>query len=185
MKKAALAALGALLLIALTACGSGSGSSKDHKVTLSKDEKAAAANISKAFTAQTTGALSTKEGDCFAEHFVDSAGLTKLKASKLLTDTGEVNASSSPTFDADLAGKFADSFLGCVDYAKRQAQDIAKSDTTVDADKLESCLRKEMPNSYIKKLIVASQTQSGEATKLGEDSNTKLTDCKLQAAKKS
>src|SRR3954451_5761472 len=76
MKKALLAALAALLVVALTACGSGKSDSKD-KVTLSKDEKTAVANLQKALTESTTGGLTATEGKCVATDFVDTVGLAK------------------------------------------------------------------------------------------------------------
>src|SRR4051794_40306281 len=105
MKKACLAVLGVLLLVALTACGSSNKSDKKDTPSLSKDEKVAVASLEKAFTSSTTGALSTKEAKCTASDFVDTVGLPKLKSSKLLTDKLEVNTTGSPTFDADTSGK--------------------------------------------------------------------------------
>jgi len=184
MKKAVLAALGVLLLIALTACGSDK-SDKDEKktVSLTQEEKDTAASIAKAFTEESTGALTTAEATCFAEQFVDSAGLEKLKSAKLIDESGKLNQTGA-TFDEEVSGDFADAFLGCVDYHRRQAEEIAKADTTVDAKALETCLEDKMPNSYVKKLIVASQTQSDDGPKLGEESNKFLTDCKTEATKK-
>ena len=185
MKKAVLAALGVLLLIALTACGSDKSDDKDDKksVSLTQEEKDTAASIAKAFTEESTGALTTTEANCFAEQFVDSAGLEKLKSAKLIDESGKLNQTGA-TFDAEVSGDFADAFLGCVDYHRRQAEEIAKADKTVDAKALESCLEDKMPNSYVKKLIVASQTQSEDGAKLGEESNKFLTDCKTEATKK-
>jgi hypothetical protein len=182
MKKAILAALGVLLLVAVTACGSGKS---DHKATpsLSKDEKAVAAKISKSFTEQSSGALTKTEADCFAKDFVDKVGLTKLKSAKLITAAGDLNTSGAK-FDASLSGKFADAFLGCVDYQKRQAEEIAKADTTVDVTKLQACLKREMPESYVKKLIVAAQTQDTTSSALVEESTKKLTSCKTEATTK-
>jgi hypothetical protein len=181
MFKAASAALGVLILVALTACGSDKSDDKD-KATLSKSEKDVAANIAKAF-GDSSGALTGAESTCFAESFVDKVGLEKLESSKLINADGELNQASA-SFDADISGKFADAFLGCVDYTQRQAEEIAKTDKKIDVKALESCLADEMPNSFVKELIVASQTQSEDATKLNEDSTKKLTDCKTKATTK-
>jgi hypothetical protein len=183
MNKALTAALGLLLLVALTACGSGKSDNKD-KVSLSKDEKTAVANLEKAFTQSTTGALTTTEAKCVATDFVDSVGLPKLKSTKLLTDAYEVNTSSSPEFDASTAGKFADSLLGCVDYQKRLATETAKTDKTIDADKFETCLKDKLPDSLVKKMLVASQTNASDSAQIGEQGNKAMTDCKTAAAKK-
>jgi hypothetical protein len=184
MKKALLAALGVLLLVALTACGSGkSGDKGKDTVTLSKDEKVAVANLQKAFTESTTGGLSTKEANCVASHFVDTVGLTKLKSAKLLTDTYAVNTSGTPTFDADTSGKFADALLGCVDYQKQLAEQTAKTDTSIDQAKFESCLKDKLPDSLVKKMLVAAQTNSSDAATVGAEGNKALTDCKTSAKK--
>jgi hypothetical protein len=180
MKKASTAALGVLLLIAMTACGS---STSDHKVTLSKDEKVAAASLEKAFTSSTTGALTTTEATCVATRFVSTVGLTKLKAAKLLDDKLQVDTTATPTFDASTSGKFADALLGCVDYQKRLAEETAKTDATIDAAKFQKCLEDKLPNSLVKKMVVASQTQSKDAATIGKQGTQAMTDCKAQSKK--
>ena len=182
MKKASSAVLAALLLVALTACGSGKSDDKD-KVTLSKDEKTAVASLEKAFTSSTTGALTTKEAKCVATDFVSTVGVKKLRSAKLLDDKYEVDTSSTPSFDASTSGKFADALLGCVNYQKRLADETAKSDTTVDAAKFEKCLEKKLPDSLVKKMLVASQTQSKDAATIGEQGTKAMTDCKTEAKK--
>ena len=182
MKKAVLAVLGVLLLVALTACGSSKSDSKD-KVSLSADEKTAVSNLEKAFTESTTGALTSTEAKCVATDFVDTVGLKKLTASELLTDKYEVNTTGSPKFDADTAGKFADSLLGCVDYQKRLAEETAKTDKTLDAAKFETCLKDKLPDSLVKKMLVASQTNASDSAEIGEQGNKAMTDCKAAAKK--
>ena len=118
-----------------------------------------------------------------ATNFVDTAGLSKLKSSKLLTDADEVNTASAPEFDAATAGKFDEAFLGCVDFQKRQAEEIAKVDKTVDAGKLAACLEDKPPDSLVKKMLVASQTGSSDGAALGEQANKAMTDCKASAKK--
>lgn len=179
MKKAVVAALGALLLLALTACGS-SGKAKPQ---LSTEEQKAADNISKTFESQSNGSLTKTEASCFATNFVDKVGLDKLKAAKLITADDQMNQTGE-TFTAEISGKFADAFLGCVDYTKRQAEQIAKADSTIDQATLETCLKTAMPTDYVKKLIVASQTQASDSTTLTADAAKKLTDCKASATKK-
>jgi hypothetical protein len=182
MTKAATAALGALLLVALTACGSGS-SGKSDKPALSKDEKTAVTSLEKAFTTSTTGALTSKEASCVATKFVDTVGLAKLKSTKLLTASNQVDTTSTPTFDADTSGKFADALLGCVDYQKRLAAETAKSDPGLDEAKFEACLQKNLPDSLVKKMLVAQQTQSKDAAAIGEQGTKAMTDCKAEATK--
>lgn len=183
MKKAISAVLAVLLLVALSACGSGKSDNKG-KVTLSKDEKTAVTNLKKAFTESTTGALSDKEATCVATDFVDKVGLTKLKAANLLTDTYEVNTTSSPEFDTTTSGRFADALLGCVDYQKKLATETAKSDKAIDATKFESCLRDKLPDSLVKKMLIASQTNASDSAEIGAEGNKAMTDCKTAATRK-
>ena len=188
MKKASAAVLAVLLLVALTACGgsdkSGDKKSKpDDKVSLSADEKTAVANLEKAFTQSATGGLTTTEAKCVATDFVDEVGLEKLKSAKLLTETGEVNTTGSPTFDADTSGKFADALLGCMDYQKRLATETAKTDKTIDAAKFEDCLKEKMPDSLVKKMLVASQTNASDSAQISEQSQKAMTDCKEESKK--
>lgn len=183
MFKAMTAAVGALLLVALTACGSGKADKKDT-ISLSKDEKTAVASLQKAFTESTTGGMSATDANCVASHFVDSVGLAKLKSAQLLTDTYELNTSGSPSFDTDTAGKFADSLLTCVDYQKQLAEETAKSDNTIDQAKFQACLEDKLPDSLVKKMLVAAQTSASDATAIGAQGNKALTDCKAAAKKK-
>jgi hypothetical protein len=183
MKKAVLAALTGLLMVALTACGSNKSDSKD-KVTLSKDEKTAVTNLQKALTESTTGGLTAKEGTCVATDFVDTVGLAKLQDTKLLNADGEVNTTSTPKFDAETAGKFADALLGCVNYQERVADEAAKTDKTIDAAKMADCLEDKLPDSLVKKMLVASQTSSADSAEITEQGNKAMTDCKDAATKK-
>lgn len=179
MKKAVIAALAALLLFAATACG-GSG---DDKPKLSTEETKVAKNIADSFSSESAGALTAQESKCFADDFVDTVGVKKLKSSKLVDDKGELNQTDAK-FDTELAEQFADSFLGCVEYQKRQAEEIAKADTKIDKAKLEKCLDEEMPESYVKKLIVASYTQTEDSATLLQESTKKLDTCKTNATAK-
>jgi len=182
MFKASSTALGVLLLVAVTACGSGS-SDKNGTAPLSKDEKTAVTSLEKAFTSSTTGALTATEAKCTATKFVSSVGIAKLKSAKLLDDKLQINTAGSPTFDAATSGKFADALLGCVKYQARLAQETAKSDTTIDATKFQACLEKELPNSLVKQMLVAEQTQSKDAATIGQQGTKAMTDCKTQAKK--
>lgn len=183
MTKAATAALGALLLAALTACGSGS-SAKADKPALSADEKTAATSLEKAFTSSTSGALTTTEAKCVATRFVGSVGLPKLRTAKLLNASNQVDTTASPKFDAATSGKFADSLLGCVDYQKRLAEETAKTTPGLDEAKFEACLKKNLPDALVKKMLVAQQTQSQDAATIGQQGTKAMTDCKAAATAK-
>jgi hypothetical protein len=186
MRRTATAALGVLLLVALTACGSSKSDHKDAKaeVSLSADEKTAVTSLEKAFTESASGGLTTTEATCVATGFVDKAGLAKLKAAHLIDDKGQVNTTTSPTFDADTSGKFADALLGCVNYQKRLATETAKTDATIDAAKFEDCLDEKMPDSLVKKMLVASQTNASDSAQIGEQGTKAMSDCKDASKKK-
>jgi hypothetical protein len=142
-----------------------------------------AKNIADSFSSGTSGTLTKAESTCFANDFVSSAGVKGLEDAKLIDDKGELNQADAKFTEA-LAGQFADAFLGCVDYQKRQAEEIAKADTKVDAVKLADCLSNKMPEAEVKKLIVASYTQAKESTTLLQDAQKALETCKKSATKK-
>ncbi len=70
-----------------------------------------------------------------------------------------------------------------MDYQKQLAEQTAKTDTTIDQAKFESCLEDKLPDSLVKKMLVAAQTNSSDATTIGEQGNKALTDCKTSAKK--
>lgn len=176
MKKAVIAALASLLLLSLAACGS-------SKHTLSAEEKKAATNMAKSFAAQSSGKVTIQEATCFADDFVGTAGLAKLKSANVLDASDQLNQ-ANPKFDKTLATQFAHSFLGCIDYEKKQAEVIAAADPKVDATKLEACLKVELPESYVTKLIVAAYTQDPQSATLNNDSSKKLEDCRTKSSAK-
>ena len=180
MKKTVLPVIAVLLLLALTACGG--SDKKDAKPDLDAQEKKVATNLAKSFSGNSQ-ALSKEEADCFAQGFVEAAGVKDLKDAKLIDAKDEVDQTNA-TFTTKLATQFAESFLGCVDYQKKQAEVIAKSKPTIDQDKLESCLQKQLPESYVTKLIVAGYTASPDSAKLLQQSQQKLATCEKQATKK-
>jgi hypothetical protein len=151
----------------------------EEKKALASYEKV----VTKAFTASTTGVLKTDEVECFASKFVKSAGVKRLLSAQVVTDTGEFNTSGA-TLDKTTSGDYADAFLGCVDYQKVQAGEVAKNDKTIDAAKLEACFKRTMSTKDIRELIVANQTQSAEATALNAASDKKASDCAKESKKK-
>ena len=151
----------------------------DEKPTLKAYEK----TVTKAFTASTTGVLEDKDVKCFATKFVKDAGVKRLLSSQVITDTGEFNTAGA-TLDKATSGNYADAFLGCVDYQKVQAVQVAKGDKTIDADKLEACFKRTMPIADIKALIVANQTQAADAATLTAASDQKAAACAKEAKKK-
>ncbi|RNL75473.1 hypothetical protein [Nocardioides marmorisolisilvae] len=138
--------------------------------------------VTTAFEKSTTGVLDDSDVTCFASKFVKTAGVQRLLSSQVITDTGEFNTAGAD-LDAKTSGNYADAFLGCVDYQKVQAQQVAKSDKTIDAAKLEACFKRTMPISDIKKLIVANQTQSSDATALNAASDKKASACAKSSKK--
>jgi hypothetical protein len=144
--------------------------------------KAFEKTVTKAFTASTTGVLASKDVTCFASKFVKAAGVKRLLSSQVITDTGSFNTAGA-TLDKPTSSSYADAFLGCVDYQKVQAEQVAKNDKTIDADKLEACFKRTMPIADIKNLIVANQTQAAEATALNAASDKKAAACAKESKK--
>ncbi len=179
MKKASAALAAIILLLSMSACGS----SDDGKDEMSAKEKKVVKTISESFTQQAAGALNEKESQCFATKFVDAVGVEKMEKAKLITAEGTLNKEGA-TFDEEISGKFADSFLGCVDYQARQAEEIAKTDAKIDEATLRDCLEKQMPDTFVRDLIVSAQLQNEESAKLIQQSTTTLTKCKKKATAK-
>ncbi len=180
MKKATAALATVILLLTMTACG-GSGDS-DQDATSAKEKKVVK-TVAESFSQQAAGALDEKEANCFATKFVSAVGVSKMEEAKMITAEGTLNQ-EGVTFDEDISGKFADAFLGCVDYQARQAQEIAKTDAKIDETALRDCLEDKMPDSFVHDLIVAAQVQSEDSSKLVEKSTKTLTQCKKAASKK-
>ncbi|MCW2785087.1 MAG: hypothetical protein JWP74_1604 [Marmoricola sp.] len=145
-------------------------------------EKGFLKNVTAAFTASSQGVLAASDVTCFAKKFVETVGVKDLLAAQIVTDAGTFNQTGA-TLTASTSGKYADAFLGCVDYQKVQAEAVAKSNPLVDPVKLAACLSTSMPTSYVRQLIVANQTQSSEAATLNSDSNAKATACTKAATK--
>lgn len=135
-----------------------------------------------AFTASSTGVLEAGDVSCFSKKFVADTGVARLLASKVITDSGGFN-STGATMETATAGAYADAFLGCVDYQKVQATEVAKSDSSIDAAALEACLRRTKPESEIRALIVAVQTNAANAQALNTASGKKDAACTKEAKK--
>jgi len=150
----------------------------DEKSTLKAYDK----TVTKAFSASTTGVLDDSDVKCFADKFVKGAGVKRLLSSQVITDTGEFNTAGA-VLDKETSGEYADAFLGCVDYQKVQAEQVAKSDKTIDAAKLEACFKQTMPIADIKELIVANQTSAANAATLNAASDKKASDCAKKSKK--
>ena len=181
MVRTVVAGLGVLLLLGVSACGSGGSASKQPQ--LSAEGKKVAANIAASFVGDSSGAMTKKQADCFATAFVDQVGVAKLKSAKLIDDSDKLTTAGA-RFDPELSGEFADAFLGCVDYLKLQSQQIADADSSMDAEALRSCLQDVMSQDYLKKLIVASQNPTKDGDKLVAQSNKLLSTCKTKATTK-
>lgn len=149
----------------------------------SKADKAVLKNVTAAFSASSAGVLAASDVNCFSKKFVDKVGLSGLMAAQVVTDTGEFNQNGA-SLDATTSGAYADAFLGCVNYQKIQADAVAKANPKIDATKLAACLSAAMPTDYVRKLIVANQTQSAEASTLNTESNAKAATCTKAATSK-
>lgn len=178
MKKACIALASVLALGVVTACG---GDSSDTSGP--SEEERVAKNIGTHFATQSEGAMKQQDAQCFADEFVDQAGVPALEKAGLIDSQGEVRDQASPEFDEELAAKYADSYLGCVDFAAVAAASFAKRDKQLDRALLTACLEKALPDELMKKVIVA--TQSGKAAGNADVSkaNTELSACQKAAAK--
>lgn len=182
MKQALLAVLVALVLGATAACG-GSGGGGDK---LTKQEQKVADNIATHFSKTSAGALKKKDAQCFGDKFVASAGVKALQKANLVDKDGKVvtTSGSSPKFDKALSDKYAEAYLACVDFAAAAAKSYAASDPSVDEAKLATCLEKALPDSLMKKVIVASQSGDVNQNSDVTAANKKLLACQKSSTKK-
>ncbi len=162
MKKL-LPTLAAALLVAATAagCGGGSGNgSGNGGQGLSSSEQKAADTMSSYLAKNGKGSISKKDAQCIAEGWVGRSGVDKLKKSKVLTGSGQVNTASTTKITPALASNYADALLDCIDYATLQSQAVAKVNPAVDAKKMAGCFAKAMPKADEKKLLVSTMTNN-------------------------
>lgn len=167
------------MLIGLSACGSGGDDAK-----LTATEQKVADNIATKFSSTDGDGLSKKQATCFAEKFVKSAGVKELRDAKLIGKDNKVLEDQTAKFDKPLSTKYADAYLDCVDFAEEVASTYAKADTTLDEAKLKKCLDEDLPDSLMKKAIVANQTGDTSDENLTKG-NKALENCVKNAKKSS
>ena len=166
----------ALLIASLAGCGS---SDKPRELTAS--EKKVATNISTYFATQSQGSMTKTQTDCLGKKLVTKAGVKKLKSSKIVGAGNKVDLRAA-TFDKSLADKFADSYLGCYDYVAAQAKAVSTGRPNVDEKNLESCMRKNIPDSVTHQLIVNGLLKKTDE-KLVAKAQKGFTTCQQQATK--
>ncbi|MDQ6688052.1 MAG: hypothetical protein M3Z50_10685 [Actinomycetota bacterium] len=177
MKKVLLAFCAPLvLMLVASACG-GSSSPK-----LSPDETKVSHNLVAYYQASSSGGVPKKAISCFADKFVQDAGVPALKKAKVVNADSSVNK-QSVQLPPDLAGKFADAYLACVDYASSQAKAMAKQDPKIDEAKLATCIGKVLDKPTYKRVIVDSLTKKSEP-QLQKTLTPKLLQCQKDSAKK-
>jgi hypothetical protein len=105
MKKAVPAALGAFVLLLVTACG---GDDAADKLTAT-----ITSNVAEAISTP-DGILDSDAADCVAEKFVGELGTEKLQDAKVVTEDGSYNENGA-NVDASTSAAYADALLACVD----------------------------------------------------------------------
>lgn len=183
MKK--LLAVAGVILFALLAVGCGAeekSTTKDGGVG-DLTEKSVIDKLAANYRSSTADAASAKEATCFATEFVEEAGLKALLDAKVIDKSGELVTSASSTFDKDLASKYAAAFTSCVDYPQRMAASQAAANKKISASVMESCLRKELTDETLTRLIVATQTQAADAADLQSQLQKTLTGCEKKATR--
>jgi hypothetical protein len=159
MKKFLPALAAALMLAGTTAgCGGNAGGSSNGGHDLSGAEQQTANRMSRYLAQHGNGSISKKDASCIADSWVGRSGVAKLKKSKVLTASGQVNTQNGTKITPGLASDYADALLGCIDYAKLQSRAVAKVNPKVDAKKMAGCFSKAMPKSDEKMLLVSTMT---------------------------
>jgi hypothetical protein len=176
MKKA-LSALAAVLLLVTAACGS-DGSQ------LSDKERKVAGNIARELSGSDAGKLDKKAATCFADEFVDRAGVPALRKAGLIDKDGAVQQQGT-TFDKGLAGKYADAYLACVDFGEQVAQAYAAQDPSLDEKAFAACLDDKLPKDTVRQVIVDNQTGKSGTSKEVTDAQEQVTGCQQKTSKQS
>jgi hypothetical protein len=182
MKKAASALAALLFLLFLAGCGGENGNAEED---LSKGEQKIADNIAKELTRSEDGggSLAKKDAECFADKFVGSAGKAELEKAKLIDSEGNVQGQGAK-FDKGLSEKYADAYVGCVDFQKEVARSFAESNPAIDEQALADCLDDELSDSLVKKVIVDTRSPDTADSKDVKDANQKVADCQKSATGK-
>ncbi|HET8603189.1 MAG TPA: hypothetical protein VFM09_04615 [Marmoricola sp.] len=180
MKKL-LPALAAVLAVATTAAGCGSGNGAGGH-DLSASEQKVADTMSHYLAKNGNGSVSKHDAQCISEHWVQSSGVAKLKKSKVLTANGQVNTGSDTKITPSLANDYADALLGCINYPKMQAQAVAKVNPKIDASKMAACFAKAMPKAQEKKLLVSTMTGNPDQ-QLTQQNAQAIQTCQAKAQK--
>lgn len=161
------------IALVLTACGS-----EDPQPAAPGDVQATAVESLRDAFANATSDLAESEINCLVDGFVQRVGLSELQSHDLIDSTGHLGAGE---FDARLAGQFADSYLDCVDYPRKQADLIKSIDPSVAVKPLRNCLNRQLPRKFVRRLIVASQLGIPAASTLQEESQARIRQCQLRA----
>jgi hypothetical protein len=174
LKKATLVVATALLVLFMsTACG---GSSDK----LSKADQKVADTLSSTLQKDSSGTLTKKQADCFSTGMVTKIGVAGLKKAKMIDSKGVPSTTGPSKLTADVAGKYADSYLGCVDFWKLQVDAMVKSNPALDGTKLLPCLKSAVKDSDVKKLLVGQVTQTTDAA-LTQAISASVTKCETSA----
>jgi hypothetical protein len=150
----------------------------DEPTALTRLETAAEAG----YGAQTKNILASGQVHCLISKFVGDLGVSKLFASRFVSDSGAFNGSGS-AYDDQTAGTFADALVACVDYPKLQAQDAAAKNKKLSATKLATCLHQRISDAEVKATIVARLTGSSDADAQLAASNAKAKACEKVSRK--
>ncbi|HET8559859.1 MAG TPA: hypothetical protein VFL69_05030 [Marmoricola sp.] len=156
MKKL-LPTLAAAVMVAATVAGCGSGGDNGGQ-QLSAADQSVANHMSSYLAKNGNGSISKRDAQCISESWVRQSGVAKLKKSKVITSSGQVNTQNNTKITPSLAGDYADALLGCINYAKLQSQAVAKVNPKIDAQKMTDCFGKAMPKADEKKLLVSTMT---------------------------
>jgi hypothetical protein len=117
--------------------------------------------VEKAF-ASGAGGPATGNVSCLVGDFVKKVGVQGLFTNRLVSDTGVFNPAGAK-YDVPSATALATAILGCVDALGSQARTAASTDKTLDASKLEACLKKAISTDYLRDDFLVNQLLGKDA----------------------
>ncbi len=146
---------------------------------LSRDDQKVADSLAAYAISQSDGVWNKKEAQCMAEVFVESAGVDALKEAGLVSESGRAVA-AKVTMTRPIATRFADSVLGCVDFADLTARQIANLRPDIDTASFAACVRKQVSAKEARSRLIAQQMNDlKDATYLR--TNAEMLKCAEQA----
>lgn len=165
----------ALVVSVLVLVGVAAGCDDDQAEGPRPDPQAIRSGLAALYAGDHATAADRRDGGCFAEQLVVRATPQELRDAGVLDDTWAV-VTELPVLPEDLAGKWVDAQLACVDFVAESARAQAQvSHGTIDEEAYAACLRDLVPADRLRAALVETLTgawDGADVTRLSEAQQT-------------